>query len=47
MDVDFLVESNGALVPLEVRLSATPTPGMTFGIASLRKDLVIRPVLAM
>jgi predicted AAA+ superfamily ATPase len=38
-EVDVLVEVLGKLVPLEVKLSATPRPTMAAGIAALRRDL--------
>jgi uncharacterized protein len=37
-EVDFVVESQGKLIPLEVKLSATPRPEMKRGIATFRKD---------
>ena len=38
-EVDIVVESNGKLVPIEVKLSATPRPGMATSIRTLQKDL--------
>lgn len=38
-EVDFLVETEGRLVPLEVKLSATPRPEMAAAIRALRRDL--------
>ena len=38
-EVDFLVEAAGKLVPIEVKLSATPRPEMAAGIKSFRADL--------
>ena len=38
-EVDIVVESDGKLVPIEVKLSATPRPGMAATIRTLRKDL--------
>jgi len=38
-EVDVVVESEGRLVPVEVKLSATPTPGMARGIEMFRRDL--------
>ena len=38
-EVDFLVEWDGRLVPIEVRLSATPRPAMGDAIRRLRTDL--------
>lgn len=42
IEVDFLVETAGGLVPIEAKLSATPRPEMARGIAELRKDLGAR-----
>lgn len=41
-EVDLLVETNGRLIPIEVKLSATPRPAMASGIAALRRDLGAR-----
>ncbi len=38
-EVDFVVEWRGLLVPIEVKLSGTPNPGMAKGIAAFREDL--------
>lgn len=38
-EVDFVVEHGETLVPIEVKLSATPRPAMASAIASLRADL--------
>ena len=38
-EVDIVVESDGKLVPIEVKLSATPRPGMAASIRTLQKDL--------
>ena len=38
-EVDILVEVNGHLVPIEVKLSATPRPAMAKGITILQADL--------
>jgi predicted AAA+ superfamily ATPase len=38
-EVDFLVEVGGRLVPVEAKLSATPTPRMAAPIESLRQEL--------
>jgi len=38
-EVDFLVEAEGALIPIEVKLSATPRPAMATPIEMLRGDL--------
>ena len=37
-EVDFVVEAGGKLVPIEVKLSATPRPAMAAGIAAFRRD---------
>ncbi len=37
-EVDFLVETGGKLVPIEVKLSATPRPAMASAIRTFRKD---------
>jgi predicted AAA+ superfamily ATPase len=39
MEVDFLVETDAKLVPLEVKLSATPKPAMASAIHALHRDL--------
>ena len=39
VEVDFVIEHGTTLVPIEVKLSATPRPGMAAAIASLRADL--------
>lgn len=39
IEVDFLIESGGQLLPIEVRLSATPRPAMTASITALREDV--------
>lgn len=41
-EVDILVESGGQLVPIEVKLSATPRPNMAKSIRVLQKDLGAR-----
>ncbi len=38
-EVDLIVEAGGKLIPVEVKLSATPRPAMANGIQSFRKDL--------
>ncbi len=38
-EVDFVVETGGKLVPIEVKLSATPRPAMASAIKMFRKDL--------
>lgn len=44
-EVDFLVEDGADLIPIEVKLSATPRPRMAAGIEQLRADLgaCVRP----
>lgn len=37
-EVDLIVEARGKLIPLEVKLSATPRPEMRRGISDFRKD---------
>ncbi|MEO8658999.1 MAG: ATP-binding protein [Bryobacteraceae bacterium] len=39
VEVDFVVESGGKLIPIEVKLSATPRPAMANGIVAFRADL--------
>jgi predicted AAA+ superfamily ATPase len=39
VEVDLLVDTGESLVPMEVKLSATPTPAMAGGIAALRAAL--------
>jgi predicted AAA+ superfamily ATPase len=39
MEVDFLVEKGRRLIPIEVKLSATPRPSMASGIETIRRDL--------
>jgi len=38
-EVDVIVEERGKLVPIEVKLSSTPSPGMAAGILKLREIL--------
>lgn len=38
-EVDFLVETGGKLIPIEVKLSATPTPAMAARLKALRRDM--------
>ena len=38
-EVDFVVETGGQLVPIEVKLSATPQPAMAAAIRAFRQDL--------
>lgn len=42
VEVDFLVEADGRLIPIEVKATATPHPRMTHGIRRLRGDLGVR-----
>jgi len=39
VEVDFLVEHAGRLVPIEVKLTSTPRPPAAAGIAAVRRDL--------
>ena len=38
-EVDFVVETSGGLVPIEVRLSATPRPAMASAIRTFQGDM--------
>ena len=38
-EVDIVVETGGKLVPIEVKLSATPRPAMASAVKTFRKDL--------
>lgn len=38
VEVDFVVEAKGRLVPIEAKLSATPRPALAKGIKSFRQD---------
>jgi predicted AAA+ superfamily ATPase len=38
-EVDLVVEHNGGLIPIEVKLGATPRPAMAGGIRKFREDL--------
>ncbi|MCC7362302.1 MAG: ATP-binding protein [Anaerolineales bacterium] len=38
-EVDLVVETGGKLIPIEIKLTATPHPGMVAGIAALREAL--------
>lgn len=38
-EVDIVVETNGKLVPIEVKLSATPRPAMASAVKTFQKDL--------
>jgi len=37
-EVDFVVAKAGKLVPIEVKLSATPRPGMAASMRTMRRD---------
>jgi predicted AAA+ superfamily ATPase len=39
VEVDLVVETGGKLIPVEVKLSATPRPAMASGIRSFQEDL--------
>ena len=38
-EVDFIVEADGKLVPIEVKLSATPRPAIAGSIRELQRDM--------
>ncbi len=38
-EVDFVIETGGKLIPMEVKLSATPRPAMASGIRAFQEDL--------
>jgi uncharacterized protein len=38
-EVDLIVETTGKLIPIEIKMSATPDPSMARNIVSFRKDL--------
>jgi hypothetical protein len=38
MEVDFVVETGGQLIPIEAKLSSTPLPAMAAGIQVFRND---------
>ena len=38
-EVDFVIETEGKLVPVEAKLSATPRPSMAAGIGAFQRDL--------
>ncbi|MBN2291423.1 MAG: ATP-binding protein [Pirellulales bacterium] len=38
-EVDFVIETGGKVVPIEVKLSATPRPAMAWAIKTMRNDL--------
>jgi hypothetical protein len=39
VEVDLIVEAGGKLIPIEVKLSATPRPAMASGIRAFQEDL--------
>jgi hypothetical protein len=39
VEVDLVVETDGKLIPIEVKLSATPRPAMANGIRAFQEDL--------
>ena len=39
VEVDLVVEAEGKLIPIEVKLSATPRPAMASGIRAFQEDL--------
>ncbi|SPF40271.1 Putative GTP-binding protein (fragment) [Candidatus Sulfopaludibacter sp. SbA4] len=39
VEVDLMVETGGKLIPIEVKLSATPRPAMADAIRTFREDL--------
>jgi predicted AAA+ superfamily ATPase len=39
VEVDLVVEAGGKLIPIEVKLSATPRPAMASGIRAFQEDL--------
>ena len=41
-EVDFVIEVNGRVVPIEVKVSSTPKPAMARGIAAFQKDYADR-----
>ncbi|HHQ47744.1 MAG TPA: DUF4143 domain-containing protein, partial [Acidobacteria bacterium] len=43
-EVDIVVKTDGKLVPIEVKLSATPRPAMASSIVTFQKDLGDRTV---
>ena len=45
-EVDLIVETQGKLIPIEVKLSATPRPEMASAIASFRKDFTLNSTLS-
>ena len=42
VEVDLVVEAGGELIPIEIKLSATPRPAMANGIRTLREDLGVK-----
>jgi predicted AAA+ superfamily ATPase len=39
VEADLVVEAEGKLIPIEVKLSATPRPAMASGLPAFREDL--------
>lgn len=39
VEVDLVVEAEGQLIPIEVKLSATPRPAMAISIRTFQEDL--------
>jgi predicted AAA+ superfamily ATPase len=39
VEVDLVVETGGKLIPIEVKLSATPRPAMASGIRAFQQDI--------
>ncbi len=39
VEVDLVVETGGRLIPIEVKLSATPSPAIAGGIRAFQEDL--------
>jgi predicted AAA+ superfamily ATPase len=42
VEVDIIVEAGGELIPIEVKLSATPRPAMAGGIRTFQEDLGVK-----
>ena len=42
VEVDLVIESGGKLIPVEVKLSATPRPAMAAAITNFREDLGVK-----
>jgi hypothetical protein len=39
VEVDFVIETGGRVIPIEVKLSATPRPAMANSVLTFRQDL--------